>query len=93
MDEPSDRRVTIWLDEDGETLEFFPVAAPLAKWTVRLPEGARLVSCSSRGILIQETNGNFTGANTAFSCAKARVCGYDVVDGYDPDHWLEKLEI
>jgi hypothetical protein len=93
MDEPSDRKVTVWLDEDGETLEFFPVAAPFAKWTVRLPEGARLVSCPGRGILIQEADGDLGGPNEAMSCAKARACGYDVVDGYDPDHWLEKLEI
>jgi hypothetical protein len=93
MDEPSACRVTVWLDEDGETLDFFPAAAPLAKWTVRLPEGARFVSCPARGILIQEVDGDLTGPNTAMSCARERACGYDVVDGYDPDHWLEKLDL
>jgi hypothetical protein len=84
-------KVTIWMHADRDTVGFAPVDDAVAKWTVVLPEGARLISDRNRGILVEEADGDLEGPSDVILFAAGRNFGYAVDDGWDPDHLLRRF--
>lgn len=83
--------ITVWYD--GNIFSFWPTKSFVAKWIISLPKGADIISCPNRGIFVRESDGSLCSPECMISCAKHKESGFNIIDGYDPDHWLERIDI